>query len=73
MSRQLDNLNPTVFDTPAASGSSRRPVAAKSLLWENDEEADLPSSDEEREEIDAEEVYGMFARIAVDMCSICET
>jgi hypothetical protein len=60
MSRQLDNLNPTIFDTPVASGSSRRPVAAKSLLWENDEELELPSSDEEREEIDAEEVYGML-------------
>lgn len=58
MSRQLDNLNPTVFDTPAASSSSRRPVPSKSLLWENDEDAELPSSDEEREEIDAEEVYG---------------
>ena len=61
MSRPLDNVNPTIF-APTASSSTRRHKSAKALLW--DEEAfkyaefdDSPSEDE-MEEIDAQEVYG---------------
>lgn len=65
MDRELDNANPTIF-APTASGSKRQ-QSAKSLLWSD--EADKytlsdeggSSEDEEREEIDAEEVFGMCA------------
>lgn len=59
MSRPLDNANPTVFSTPAVAGSSRRrPRSTKALLWPNDTDDEFGTSDEEREEIDAEEIYG---------------
>ena len=58
MSRPLDNVNPTIFDTPVASSSRRRPVSARALLWENEDVDSYGSSEEEREEIDAEEIYG---------------
>jgi hypothetical protein len=59
--RQLDNDNPTIF-APSAASSSRRKTG-KALLW--DEEAEgyaeydgESSGEEQREVIDAEEVFG---------------
>lgn len=64
MDRELDNANPTIF-APTASGSKRQ-ISPKALLWSGDEEGftlsdEAGSSDEEREDIDAEEVFGMSA------------
>ena len=61
MSRTLDNANPTIFAAPAAAPSSSRHKSPKSMLWDEDSaawEEDESSGYEEREEIDAEEVYG---------------
>ena len=65
MSRPLDNVNPTIF-APTGSTTSQRQQSVKAQLW--DEEAaeyqefaqgsDSGSGEEEREEIDAEEVFG---------------
>ena len=65
MSRPLDNVNPTIFATNTASTSRRQPRSATALLWNDDtvgyeayEGNSSGGSDDEREEIDAEEVYG---------------
>ena len=61
MSRTLDNANPTIFAAPAAAPSSSRQKSPKSMLWDEDSaawEEDESSGSEERQEIDAEEVYG---------------
>ncbi|KAK1922701.1 hypothetical protein DB88DRAFT_496013 [Papiliotrema laurentii] len=63
MSRPLDNVNPTIFDTPVASSSRRRPASAKALLWDNADDESYGSSEEEREEIDAEEIYDLLRSI----------
>jgi len=60
MDRELDNANPTIF-APTASGS-RRQKAPKALLWSEEAEEYAysdNSSGEEREDIDADEVFGM--------------
>ena len=59
MSRPLDNVNPTIF-APATASSSRRPRSEKALLWDGVDRELLGEygSEEEREEIDAQEVYG---------------
>ena len=60
MDRELDNANPTIF-APTASGS-RRQKATKALLWSEEAEEYAysdNSSGEEREDIDADEVFGM--------------
>jgi hypothetical protein len=60
MDRELDNANPTIF-APTASGSKRQ-KSPKALLWSEDVEgytlSEDGSSEEEREDIDAEEVFG---------------
>jgi len=59
MDRELDNANPTIF-APTASGSRRR-QAPKALLWSEEAEEYAysdHSSEEEREDIDADEVFG---------------
>lgn len=61
MDRELDNANPTIF-APTASGSKRQ-KSPKALLWSEDVEGYTlsdgeGSSEEEREDIDAEEVFG---------------
>lgn len=62
MSRELDNANPTIF-APASSSASRQ-RSPKALLWDDDlDEYTLVGKEheeEEREEIDALEVYGAF-------------
>lgn len=59
MARPLDNSNPVIFSTPAVAGSSRRrPASAKALLWQHSDDEEFDISDGEREEIDAEEIYG---------------
>ena len=67
MSRALDNDNPTIFAPTAPTTSRRRPQSTKAMLWSDDAtdfrdfaiDADHPGSGEdEREEIDAEEVFG---------------
>ncbi|ODN97338.1 hypothetical protein L198_03901 [Cryptococcus wingfieldii CBS 7118] len=83
MSRQLDNLNPTIFAPTTASTSSRRPPkTGKTNLWAPEaviedtltedwlggEDRDIGSSGtesegDEREEIDAEEVYDLLRSI----------
>jgi hypothetical protein len=63
MDRELDNANPTIF-APKASGS-KRTKSPQALLWSegadefaySDESGG--SSEEDREAIDAEEVFGM--------------
>ena len=60
MDRELDNANPTIF-APTASGS-RRQKAPKALLWSEEAEEYAysdNSSEEEKEDIDADEVFGM--------------
>jgi len=65
MSRPLDNANPTVF-APTGPTTSRRTKSAKALLWDEDaaeyqeftEGNDSGSGEEEREEIDSEEIFG---------------
>jgi len=65
MSRSLDNVNPTIF-APTGSTTSRRTKSAKAMLWVDDaaeyqelaEKSDSGSGEEDREEIDAEEVFG---------------
>jgi hypothetical protein len=63
MDRELDNANPTIF-APTASGS-RRQKAPKALLWSEEAEeytySDHSSEEEEREDIDADEVFGESA------------
>jgi hypothetical protein len=64
MDRELDNANPTIF-APTASGS-RRQKAPKALLWNEEAEEYAysdQSSEEEREDIDADEVFGMLSRL----------
>jgi hypothetical protein len=64
MDRELDNANPTIF-APTASGS-RRQKAPKALLWSEEAEEYAysdNSSGEEREDIDADEVFGMFSEL----------
>lgn len=66
MDRELDNANPTIF-APTAS-SSKRQQSSKALLWSEDADAyalsdGAGSSEEEREEIDAEEVFGASRRL----------
>lgn len=68
MSRQLDNSNPTIF-APSASTASRR-KSGKALLWNEDIEqyaeydedrygsTSSPGAESDREDIDAEEVFG---------------
>lgn len=61
MDRELDNANPTIF-APTASGSMRQ-KAPKALLWSEEAEEYAysdNSSEEEREDIDADEVFGTF-------------
>lgn len=70
--RQLDNENPTVFAPVAPAGSSRRKTG-KAQLWDGLDDisaaylSDGSSSSgpdrerEEREEIDAEEVFGALS------------
>ncbi|WWC63843.1 uncharacterized protein I303_106448 [Kwoniella dejecticola CBS 10117] len=73
MSRQLDNDNPTIF-APTASTSTKRIQKGKASLWS--EEALLEedyavsgygsgsgSEEDEREDIDAEEVYDLLRSI----------
>jgi hypothetical protein len=54
MDRELDNANPTIF-APKASGS-KRTKTPQELLWSNFDQAQ--EDQEEREAIDAEEVFG---------------
>lgn len=66
MDRELDNANPTIF-APTAS-SSKRQKSPQALLWNADAESyalsdEAGSSEEEREEIDAEEVFGESPRL----------
>lgn len=64
--RQLDNDNPTIF-APTAPASSSRRKSGKALLWENraenfgssEEDDSEEERGEQREEIDAEEVFGV--------------
>lgn len=65
MSRELDNANPTIYSpTSVPSSSKRQPKSARALLWNDQagayeyERTSPQNSDEEREEIDAEEIYG---------------
>ena len=71
MSRALDNDNPTIF-APTQATSSRRVRSGKSLLWDEDAAGyqELagsldrdPEGNEEKEEIDAEEVFGELGPI----------
>lgn len=64
MSRPLDNVNPTIFASTGPT-TSRRTKSAKALLWDEDAAEyqefaadDSVSGEEEREEIDSEEVFG---------------
>ncbi|ORX39263.1 hypothetical protein BD324DRAFT_576689 [Kockovaella imperatae] len=63
-SRPLDNVNPTIFAPTSASSSSRRPKNARALLW-NDalDNYELDSSEEEREEIDSQEIFDLLRSI----------
>jgi hypothetical protein len=68
MDRELDNANPTIF-APTASGS-RRQKAPKALLWSEEAEEYTysdNSSGEEREDIDADEVFGMSFKAVLDL------
>lgn len=63
MSRSLDNENPTIFAATAPSVSTRRSKNAKAMLWDEDVEeyngeGSGTSEEDEREEIDAEEIFG---------------
>jgi hypothetical protein len=62
MNKELDNANPTIF-APKASGS-KRTKSPQALLWNEEAEeyaySDGTGSEEEREDIDAEEVFGRF-------------
>jgi hypothetical protein len=70
MSRSLDNENPTIFTSTAPTSSKRRPKSAKALLWSDEADgfeeyagghvSGSSGDEEEREEIDAEEVFGMY-------------
>ncbi|WVO15488.1 hypothetical protein L204_103146 [Cryptococcus depauperatus] len=69
MSRQLDNQNPTIF-APTENTVTRRPAgkSIKASLWDcnafNDEDDyAVDASEEEREEIDAQEVYDLLRSI----------
>jgi hypothetical protein len=69
MDRELDNANPTIF-APTASGS-RRQKAPQALLWSEEAEEYTysdNSSEEEREDIDADEVFGRFLFRGQDLC-----
>ena len=77
MSRPLDNATPTIY-APSAEASSSRRKSGKAILWES---ADLDeydegdsarsgSDEEEREEIDEEEVYGKSDRTLLE-CNSC--
>lgn len=70
--RQLDNEAPTIY-APTAGASTSRRKSGKAALWETtdledyyeDDSADSGSGEEgargeDREEIDADEVYGTF-------------
>lgn len=72
MDRELDNANPTIF-APTASGSKRQ-KSPQALLWNADAESyalsdEAGSSEEEREEIDAEEVFGEFSPTLQHYCA----
>jgi metal-sulfur cluster biosynthetic enzyme len=68
MSRSLDNENPTIFAATAPNISQRRPKSTKALLWneeveEYNGEGSGTSEEDEREDIDAEEIFGACDRV----------
>ncbi|WVQ81327.1 hypothetical protein IAT38_003450 [Cryptococcus sp. DSM 104549] len=70
MSRQLDNANPTIFASTTsaplrrAGGKSAKATLWAAEAWSDEEESDYSSgSGEEREEIDAQEVYDLLRSI----------
>ncbi|ORY33020.1 hypothetical protein BCR39DRAFT_520780 [Naematelia encephala] len=70
MSRALDNENPTIFAPTHATSSRRQPKSARALLWDSEadmfQESDMEDgseSEEEREEIDSEEVFDLLRSI----------